>query len=292
MSRPPAHEPPPPLLRLALLLTPEARRDWIADMADELPHVPPADRGRWQRGALALALRWRFASLGTVPRPQLAVAVLTAALLVGSPWLLRRYVLQTRTSTVTTELTDEARAAGEDRRDADGPAALAEAASDEAEVAGAAPQSPDVGEPLATARQVEPEALGVADPPADPAALPAPAEAAEELQDTAARSSLRERLEADIDGTLTVTVGDATVQLTATRATDLEIRSGLEDGTAPLLDRRVEAGERFLLVLPSLVIAGDGGALTTEAFGALGPDGAPLRLGFVEGAAGSDESPP
>jgi hypothetical protein len=292
-------------LRLALRLAPEDRRSWIDDMAGELPHVAPSDRGSWLLGALALALRWRVASLQAVPRPQLAVAVLTAALLVGSPWLLRRYALQSRTDPVTTVFTDEARAATAERRDAaersdDGVAAPAEAVAAEAGiVADEVLQSADADAQVATEAlpateaQAEPDAVGVAAPPAAPSALAAPAEVEAEAQDAATLpTTLRDRQEADLDGTLLVAVPGATVQLTALRSTEIEIRAGLEDDSVPLLDRRVEAGERFLLTLPSLVIANDGGALAAEAFGALGPDGVPLRLGFVAEGADPDEPPP
>lgn len=96
MSRVPDHAGRPALLGLALRLAPDDRRLWLEDMADEFVHVASRDRWRWIVAALGLALRWRVASWQQIPRPQLAIAVMALALLVGSPWLMRSYLLQTR----------------------------------------------------------------------------------------------------------------------------------------------------------------------------------------------------
>ena len=350
MSRTPDHAGRPALLALALRLAPDDRRLWLEDMADEVAHVAGRDRRRWIVAALGLALRWRIASWQRVPRPQLAVAVMALALLVGSPWLMRSYLLQTRSPVTETVVEPSIGTEGADARAAPQigldaataeqfadtvgelnrqqgaggdivPAAPApaEQRTDTDDIAGnedardendGAPRDADLPRPTEVTEATEepeatdlleaaPNAAAPAIEAADPFGQATPAEEAE----SAAQVPLAEEVEREGQGRLAdaaAAVGDSalanaaapdeaevvavegdTLSLSVVRATRLEIRSGTALDGAAIVDREVEPGERFLLLLPALVSVADGGALEAGELGRLGADGVAIVRRFV-----------
>lgn len=334
----------PALLRLALRLAPDDRRPWLEDMVDEYAFVAAGHRGRWQLGALALALRWRIASWQRVPAAHFAVAALALALLAGSPWLLRSYLQQAPPAPSENEIlvapdpndngarqrldgtvpAESARdesfadtpgddALGDNRGDSTpgdsaaeaqaldsvAPPAPAEGRIDAAEQAAA--ENP-AGDAVADLEQTRPNgafAEGDALPdfeqaPADgdfaDAAAAAVPESIGESGDADTGLGAREmsRSAALPSETAATAIEGDTAILTVIRSTRLTIRSGPDPEGTPLVDREVEAGERFLLLLPVHVSAADGAAIEIDELGVPGVDGQPFEGSFVSQPDGSE----
>ncbi len=302
----------PTLLRLALWLAPEAQRMWLEDMADEHAFVPATERPGWIWGALALALRWRVVSWRAVPRAQLTVTVMALALLVASPWLLREYALNTLAPVSETEVVGN-----RDRLEAD-QTPSEEAAAGRAQEAPAAVTSPDPQGAIGNAEdrdalgpavpdqaaravntpdlddelqdQAEAEGLGVdivgdllllePDVAAEP--LPsAPTEGAgERLREDSQRETNLDEAQSLFDRQVIV-VEETSFVLTLLRPTRLTLITGTDEAAEPYLDRRVETGERILVLLPLVVVADDGGAVDIGESGLLGEDGRPATRVFT-----------
>ncbi len=304
----------PTLLRLALWLAPEAQRMWLEDMADEHAFVPATERPGWIWGALALALRWRVVSWQAVPRAQLAVTVMALALLAASPWLLREYALNTLAPVSETEVVGN-----RDRLEAD-QTPSEEAASGLTQQAPAPVTSPDPQGAIGNAEdrdalvpavpdqaaravntpeplddelqdQAEAEGLGVdivGDPlllEPDVAAEPLPSEptegAGERLREDSQRETNLDEAAQSLFDRQVVVVEETSFVLTLLRPTRLTLITGTDEAAEPYLDRRVETGERILVLPPLVVVADDGGAVDIGESGLLGEDGRPATRVFT-----------
>lgn len=127
----------------------------------------------------------------------------------------------------------------------------------------------------------------------DPATAPAAAAVPESLgesgdADTGQGAREMSRSAALPSETAATAIEGDTATLTVIRSTRLTIRSGLDPEGTPLVDREVEAGERFLLLLPVHLSVADGAAIEIDELGAPGVDGQPFEGSFVSQPDGSE----